>query len=293
MTSASDLTAVLERLRSAVPEAVLPPDPGGLGELLRLVPGLPSDVRQAYAVTGGMRATERLPLYLMPPRDVAATIEEVRRPDGSALAWVGRTEFGDGKTGLLLFTDDKRHIGLHLREPGCRAACLNHDEPSSEPRFKSLASILNALLGWLDHDDIDFDDIATDYPIREARAVAPDDRALSLQLLARYLGDENKCAAIAAAAIQLSHPHDMPQFLQLIDDEHTGVGEKVCRIVGLRRFEPAINRMKTGSRVATIALIGAIVALRDWPGELAADALKSLRRRLGDDYGGYFPKHLR
>jgi hypothetical protein len=79
MAKKIDLNSALDRLRMAVPEAVLPPDPTGLEELQRKVPKLPLEVRQVYAQIGGMRSTSRLPLHMMPPRDVAATIQNFRR----------------------------------------------------------------------------------------------------------------------------------------------------------------------------------------------------------------------
>src|SRR5262249_32700541 len=115
-------------------------------------------------------------------------------------------------------------------------------------------------------------------------------RELSLQLLTQYYRDPHRYRADAHAAMQLSHPDDMETFANLLDSEDMWISEKMCRIVGIRRYRPAINRMvevaiaKGGNRI-----IAAIVALRAWPEEEALSALRELKGRLGKNYDAYFP----
>jgi hypothetical protein len=293
-----DLNSALNRLRMAVPEAVLPPDPAGLEQLQRKVPKLPLEVCQVYAQIGGMRWTSRLPLHMMPPLDVAATIQDFRRLHereeddwGTCLA-----PFGDGESGILLFSDDgSNYIGLHLRAPyATRGLILDHEEPSFAPQFRSLASVLNALANSVDKECY-FGNMPTDYPVIDATLADDNDRALSLQLLADHHSDPDKNKAEAHAAMQLSHPDDMEIFAALLGSPDMWISERMCRIVGLRRYRPAINRMVEAAAIAggNNRIIASIDALRDWPDDEAQDALRVLRSRVDKGYSGYFPQHLR
>jgi hypothetical protein len=283
------------RLRRAAPEDLWPPDAAGLEDLQRNVSQLPLEVSQVYSHIGGMRRSPRFPLYLMRPGEVAATVQEFRLA-GQTLHDAGLASFGDGEHAILLFSDGNgNYLGLHLKAPFApRGFILDHEEPNLEPRFKSLASMLDALAQSVDREECYFGDMPTDYPAIEPALVNADDRELSLQLLNQYYHDPHKYRADAHAAMQLSHPHDMETFANLLDSEDMWISEKMCRIVGLRRYRPAINRMvevaiaKGGNRI-----IATIVALRGWPDEEALSALRVIKGRLGKAYDPYFPPSLR
>jgi hypothetical protein len=295
MAGEIDPQTALDRLRRAVPEDLWPPDAAGLEDLQRNVSQLPLEVSQVYSQVGGMRRSPRLPLRLMRPGEVAATVQDFRLA-GQTSYDAGSAPFGDGEHAILLFSDDSgNYLGLHLKAPlAPRGFILDHEEPNFEPRFKSLARMLDALAESVDREECYFGDMPTDYPAIQPALVNADDRKLSLQLLNQHYRDPHKRRAEAHAAMQLSHPDDMETFANLLDSEDMWISEKMCRIVGMRRYRPAINRMvevaiaKGGNRI-----IATIVALRGWPDEEALSALRVMKGRVGKDYEAYFPPSLR
>jgi hypothetical protein len=135
-----------------------------------------------------------------------------------------------------------------------------------------------------------FGNMPTDYPVIDPTLADDNDRALSLQLLADHHNDMDKNKAEAYAAMQLSHPDDMEIFAALLDSPDMWISERMCRIVGLRRYRPAINRMVQAAAIAGgNRIIASIVALRDWPDDEAQDALMVLRSRVDEGYSAYFP----
>ncbi len=165
---------------------------------------------------------------------------------------------------------------------------------SAEPTFRSLARMIEAMIDHSLLDGLDCIDAPNDYPVANASSATDQDRALSLQLLNEHLALPEEHAASAFAAMQLSHPSDMGAFLPLLDSDNMWVAEHMFRLVGLRRYEPAIQQMtrraaeRGGNRV-----IAAIVALREWPGTAAEDALRWLYAHVEPGCHSWFPERIR
>jgi hypothetical protein len=285
----------VDRLRATFPDHVLAPDPAGLAELERIAPRLPPEVRRLYGLTGGMRENFDLPAWLMPPSETARTIANFRDLRASPDSYDQRqAACGDASACLLLFSDgNSNYLGLHLTPPYApRGFALDHEEPSLEPKFKSLASMLDALVVCAGREGGFVGDMPADYPVTDAVLADATDRALSLRLLAEYRQQPEIGAALAFAAMQLSHPDDMEAFCDLLDSPDMWVAEKMCGLVGLRRYRQAIGQLTKAAMRGGNRTIGAIVALRDWQDEDARAALRDLRSRLGKNYSPYFPKDL-
>jgi hypothetical protein len=225
----------------------------------------------------------------MTPIDVAATVRDfraLRKHDDSYPQQVAR--LGDGEKHLLLAHDNQsNYLGLHMRTPyASRVFTLDHAEPSTVPTFRSVASMLNAMA-----DCVSRQVLRPDYPVLDARIANADDRRLSLDQLNLHLSDPDKKDNEAFAAMQLSHPDDMELFCELLDSGDMWIAERMCAIVGGRRYRPAIQRMveaaatRGGNRI-----VATIAALRDWPIKEARDALRTLRDRVDEGYRAYFPQ---
>ncbi len=236
----TDMDAAVDRLRAAFPDYVLPPDPEGLAELERMVPHLPPEVRRLYTLTGGMRENSALPAWLMPPDEAAWTLANFRDLGTSQDDYDKRhATFGDGSACLLLFTDgNSNYLGLHLKSPYApRGFVLDHGEPCLEPKFKSLAGMLEALVASASREECWIGDMPTDYPVTDAALADATDCALSLQLLAEYRRNPETCAAEAFAAMQLSHPDAMEAFCDFSrQPKHVG-----CRKDVLARWPEALQ----------------------------------------------------
>lgn len=152
-----ELDTALQRLKDGLTDNVLPPDARALEELSRLVPHLPLDVRHLYSCIGGTRASLLLDPYVMPPSEVVSTIHAFRRLYDVDDSYAQRNaSLGDGRKLLLLIYDNQsNYIGVHLEGVDAgQAFLLDHDEPDTTPKFRSLAAALNAMADGIGDDDL-------------------------------------------------------------------------------------------------------------------------------------------
>jgi hypothetical protein len=157
VTVLDELDAALQRLKDRLADDVLPPDAGGLEELVRLVPNLPPDVHRLYTSIGGTRPSSRLWPHVMPPSEAASTVQAFRRLHDLDDAYARSiAPLGDGQNVLLLIYDDQsNYIGVHtIGAMVGQAFLLDHDEPDTTPKFKSLAAALDAMVDGIGDDEL-------------------------------------------------------------------------------------------------------------------------------------------
>jgi hypothetical protein len=292
---AKELSGAISRLKATFPDRLQPPDLSALNRLVELVPNLSTEVKELYQEIGGMSPADG-PVYLMPTDEVTSTIVEFRKLEAGDAYDVGMSRYGNGRDLLLLFNDfGSNYWGLHLNPPCApRGFVLDHDEMSAEPTFRSLARMLETMIDHCLLDGLDCIDAPNDYPVLDAPTASENDRVLSIQLLNEHLSLPDKRAELAFAAMQLSHPDDMGMFAPLLDSADMWVAEHMCRLVGLRRYEPAIQPMiRAAAECGGNRIIGAIVALRDWQSPEAEAALLWLYDRVEPGCRSWFPERIR
>jgi hypothetical protein len=290
----TELSAAISRLKATFPDQLQAPDPSALSRLLELVPDLPTEVLELYQEIDGM-SPPRAPVHLMPAAEIADTVTMFRSLDAGDSYEAKISRYGSGRDLLLLFNDfGSNYWGLHLKSPYApRGFVLNHEEMTAEPAFGSLARMLETMINHCLHGGLDCIDAPNDYPVLDAAFATEQDRALSRQLLKEHLAFPEKHSS-AFAAMQLSHPDDTEMFAPLLHSDDMWVAEQMCRLVGLRRYGPAIQTMtREAAERGGNRIIGTIVALRDWPGQEAETALRWLYDHVEPGCRSWFPERIR
>lgn len=284
--SVSNLTARIGR------NACLPPSEQELSRLIVEIPDLPSDLVELYSLIGGTQQTSDTNIYLMSPHRVIECIAMFRELKHVQL-FEGDSEYGDGKTGLLLFADScGDHLGLYLRQPFApRGFLYQHDDFAINPSFRSLSRMIDAIA--LTHPDADCIDVKADYPFISSENTSPIDSQLSFHLLQQYYSDPSAKGELAIQAMNLVHPKDAEVIVKLLESPIPFVVARACSLVRFHRCTPAIKLILTAAirfRNDNDVVIGAIVALRDWEIPEAQDALEIMKKEFRD-FEGYFPKN--
>jgi len=176
-------------------------------------------------------------------------------------------EFAVYKFLVPIMTDDNSNYWcLYVDGPLKNMVCyISHDEPSLEPRFRSLSSLIDAINNHPGCYDIhDFDDSFFDFPNRE---ISPDylQEKKIISALGKILGDEYTDEDIrtqtAFSMMALTSPTDIEEIIYPLLDEDMYIQERAIEMLGFHKYKPAIHRLtelmtnarhngKTAARIA-------------------------------------------
>lgn len=191
----------------------------------------------------------------------------------------------------FFWTDDNSNFaGVYLSgELAPRVALYDHEEPSDTPAYFGVESFQAARalgaesgLAWYE--------LTADYPVVGAAASphAEADRALAHKYLQAYREDPANRQRLAFLAMNLLPPDETESICELMSSEDMWVQERACQVVGLRKHQPAITRLK---QVAIGGLhtgrVAAILALKKMETPEARGVLEELRDQLDWDYSLY------
>jgi hypothetical protein len=293
------IASTLDRIKTILGDGFLAPNPKGLDMLRDAVPHLPQDLIDLYAIAGGTLDSDLHDIRLMTPDEIVESIDIFRQNASQPYPFNSFSVFGDGTNGVIFAADNTgNHLGMHLAPPYAgRCFMFDHEDEMFVPRFWSLASLLDSLAKMLNSapDPFDIYTFVTqvaDYPARDPSLRSEEDRELSKKLLAEFKSDPGKHAATALGAVYLSHPDDMAELTEFLDSDDDRVRSEICRLIGLRRYLPAIGHMVRAAleRCDNNTIIFAIAALRDWPHADAQAALRSMKDKVAPGFAIYFPK---
>ena len=277
----------ITRLREH-PEQLRPP--ATIEELaeLRAVLGveqLPRAVLLLYADHGGMDpAQTHLPLRLLSPVEAADAIRNWR-------------EFGvpfeDRELGVFWSDDNGNDAGVFTVGPlRNRVFVIDHEEPSSEPRWTNAESFYDALLDARDQELLWWGEMRTDYPRRPNRQYPPDDDDLADDFFAIHECDPSspagRIAGFRALALSVPQVHDQ-RVLALLNSDDMWIQERAVNILGVwgnpddgwgrpEVIEPLVKMARGGSHNGRLA---AMAALRRIDTPEARSVRLQLRREFG------------
>jgi hypothetical protein len=242
---------------------------------------LPPMVRAIYEDHGAEEPRYELCLRLLSPTEAARTIVALRE--------VG-VPFEDDELGTFWADDNSNYAGVFTagRLAG-RVFVIDHEETSPEPWWRSVESFYDALLDARDA-ELDWTELATDYPRAPADTSATDD-ALASVLFTLYREQPDSRAGQRAVyqALALSSAAHAEQVMSLLQSDDMWVQERAVRILGRWRWEPAVpgivDVVRNGKHNGRVA---GILALKEIESRDARVALNDLRTELGEAFGTYF-----
>ncbi len=192
---------------------------------------------------------------------------------------------------LLLWTDDNsNYAGVFFQgDLAPRVAIIDHEETEDTPRFFSVESFEAARNAGIDQDQPWYE-FLPDYPVTSAEYPMHDtDRELALKYLADYRRRPDKARHLAFYALNLLPPGDTPIVCEFLWSDDMWVQERVCAIIGHRRYAPATQDLhEMALRGSHNGRIAAILALKKIRSPDARECLASLKRDLGDSFAPYF-----
>jgi len=222
--------------------------------------------------------------------------------DGFPMRLMGATEakeahkffVGGGYTceqAALFWTDDQsNYAGAFLAYPmSDRVFFLNHDEPDTSPRFRSIESFLVALLAGA-RSSADWFDLPTEYPRTRSGPIQETDDLLATHLLDGLdTRPEQEKAQVSMYALNVLSPNRLDLVLPFLRSEDMWVQERACQILGAWNCTAAVDElvrvahggMHNGKVAAVLALkrIGTIDAVR---------AVAQLKSSMGKGYEWLF-----
>lgn len=256
-----------------------------LSGLTRFAPNLPPPMLKILERHAGMEPANVLPIRLMSPEEVLETAAQIREGEYS--------RFSDGVNRVLCWTDDNsNYAGIFVRgDMEGKVFFLDHEEPRDWPAFRSATSFWAAFLAAADAGAFWFE-MRQDYPSRnpdDARLETPEDRALGRKYFELYQADPTGHTNQAFYALRLLGYEDTPLALRLADSLNMWIQEEACRLVGLRRYAPAVPKLKElALRGQHNGRIASILALKKINNNEARQVLAELRRELGSRWDVYF-----
>lgn len=241
---------------------------------------LPEELRSLYRQADGMSEAGTLPLRWMPLDEVRRDLDVLREAEMTT------------EEIRALWTDDQGNYAAVYVDGSLRGRIcfLDHEEVDPTPAYADLAAFREALLqaaragqGW--------------YEMLQARpappALSPQDEkelALALDYLeqAGAAKDAKKRCKLLFKAMELfpaSETHRIQPFLQ---DDDMWVQERACRLLGKRRYVPAIPAIADVARRGKHnGKIGAMVALREWDHPEAAAQCAQLLEEIDPNWAIY------
>lgn len=269
---------LIERIRTVKPDLSPGLDSRSIEEFERALGApLPADLVELYRDHNGM------PPFLLPMRSLSSA-DVIRDSAAIRNAFPGTLA---PETAVFWTDDNSNYAGVFLSEPlSHRVFFLDHEEPDDSPRFRSVHSLVSALVA---NPDRDWCELSSDYPFRQGRdAFAIDDRTLSHFYLEQYRDNpvDRRKAFIAMALLPLG---DTGLVLPLLKDADPWVQERACETVGFHGYAPGIALLadvaRTGHGNGRIASIRALQRIGSREARLV---LSDLSKELGEAYAPYF-----
>lgn len=149
----------------------------------------------------------------------------------------------------LLTDNNSNYYCLYVDGPLKNMTCyLNHEELDLAPRFRSLASFLDAVADYPHRFGTDdFEARFFDFPSREVSPnYAQDQEIISVlyQMLAAATDDDQRTQT-AFALMALASPADLEAVIYpFLDDEDMYVQERAIRLLGFHAYKPAAAKLK-------------------------------------------------
>jgi len=147
---------------------------------------------------------------------------------------------------------------------------LSHSEPSLQPVFRDINSLVAAINSNPDAEDMDsLLEKVSDYPVLDDAKMLAADRAVVEQLYRDFEeeDDEEIKAQIAFSIMALTPPADIERLYEFIESDDMYIQEQAIIVLGEHRYTPAIPKLE---ELATTAMLN---------GQTAAKlALKKIRK---------------
>jgi hypothetical protein len=149
----------------------------------------------------------------------------------------------------IMTDDNSNYWCLYVDGPLKNMLChLGHEEPSLEPRFKNLSSLIDAINDHPDCSDMnDFEDTFFDFPSRQVSQGHLQDKKIIGELNEIFMAetDDDQIRTQAAFSIMaLTPPTDIEQIIYpFLDDEDMYVQERAIQMLGFHKYQPAVGRL--------------------------------------------------
>ena len=249
---------------------------------------LPEPLRDLYLAYEDTGETDGwAPLRLMPLDEVAMLHSFVE-------------DFGWAARGLRVFwTDDNsNYAGLYVLGPLLGKVCfINHEETDLSPVYASLPSFL-AVMASSQPEALDWYQFPREYPAagpsKNPQAARQDwEIVQSFRPLYEAAEDEER-TYYAFCMMALMPFEQTASLLAFTHDEYMYIQERACQILGLRRYEGAVERLAEVARAGKHnGRMAAIIALGKIGSPEAHGHLQALRTLLPEGYRAYLTGALR
>lgn len=125
---------------------------------------------------------------------------------------------------------------------------VSHDEPSLEPRFRNLSSLIDAIIAHPDSNDMnDFEDTFFDFPSRQVSQNQLQDKEIIGELYKIFdaeTDDDQIRTQTAFSIMALTPPTDIEQIIYpFLDDEDMYVQERAIQMLGFHKYQQAVGRL--------------------------------------------------
>lgn len=149
----------------------------------------------------------------------------------------------------LLTDNNSNYYCLYVGGPLKNMTCyLNHEELDLAPRFRSLASLLDAVANYPHRFGMDdFEAHFFDFPSREPSPNYEEDQKIisALHHALAAAADEDQRTQTAFAIMALASPADLEAVIYpFLDDEDMYVQERAIRLLGFHAYKPAAAKLK-------------------------------------------------
>jgi hypothetical protein len=158
-------------------------------------------------------------------------------------------EFPIYKDLIPVMTDgNSNYWCLYIDGPLKNMVCyLNHEEPSLEPRFKNLSSLIDTINKHPESYDIDdFDAAFFDYPTRQL-IQSHFENAIIERLragLKANANDDDLRMQTAFAIMALTSPTEIESSIYpFLDDEDMYIQERAIQMLGFHKYRPAVSKL--------------------------------------------------
>ncbi len=261
--------------------AVFEADVIGLQSLERYSPLIPLDMIQMYRAIGGVADGSGLPYTIMSPTEIIDISRGLAQTEDAA--------YSNGVDRLFFcFDGSGDYVGVHL--DGWLAGkvfIFNHEEPMDFPAFSSVGAFFKAMLNGFDEKE-GCCGLENEYPLRSERCI-DGDAYLVQKYLSDYYGDPEANCNSALYALRLLSFDSTEEAVKLMDADDEWVQEEACRVLGVRKYAPAVQKLnEIALKGKQNGKIASILALRKIATNEAKEILGQLAESLGEPYAPYF-----
>lgn len=149
----------------------------------------------------------------------------------------------------ILTDENSNYCCVYVEGPLKGMVCnVSHDELNTEPKFRSLSRLLDAIDYNRDaYSFLDFEDAAYDFPSSKEKLEFPERAAIMEQLYAELKAetDESRTQQLAYSIMALTTVDEMETHIYpFIDNEDMYIQERAIQLLGFHKYKPAWQKLE-------------------------------------------------